>query len=374
MRLQMKLVTNGVILLATLSLLTACKKTEAPNNATPVEVMIAQPQLVNVQFKSTGSIVSLINPKVKAEVPGNVVAIKVQQGQVIKEGEILAEINSTQAQLAYRQAEASVAAAQADYKEKKLVELSNAKLVAKGIVSKVNFAATVAARETSEAKLASTNEQFRNAKLQLSKQHIKAPVTGSVESVAISQGDSVTVNETLFTLVDQSKLQIELPFSETQVSQFAIGQSVVLQSAAVPDAIYIGKVTAITPAINPQNRSFNVIVNIVGGDTSALTPGASITGNVYLTQKEIAVLLPIPSVVLTAQGDVIYTVSNNKAVAHAATIKQESDTTAIVIADIHPGDLVVSLGAQYLYDGAAVSIKNAAAIDKEKAEAVQDMG
>ncbi|MBX9704761.1 MAG: efflux RND transporter periplasmic adaptor subunit, partial [Gammaproteobacteria bacterium] len=192
MRRSTKLMQSAVILFAAFALLSACKKVEKTTNATPVEVLISQPEPVNVQFKSTGSIVSLTNPKIKAEIQGKITAVYVQEGQPITVGQVLAKIDSSQAQLDYKQAIAQTQADQALLNEAKLEETSNAQLVSKGIISKVKFASVVAARKTAEAKLTMSQEALNHAKFQLDKQNVTSPVMGAVQTVSISVGDFVT--------------------------------------------------------------------------------------------------------------------------------------------------------------------------------------
>ncbi len=337
----------------------ACSKSHdkvQSENATPVSVMKISEKQVQLRYESTGFLQPIINPTIKAGMAGHITKVNVSVGQKIKANQILAKIDDSQFELAYKQAKAEEGSAAAQIRLKDLEQKSNKVLLEKGLISKLSYAKTETAADIARAKMIEMQQHILRASHQLRKTIIRSPIDGYVQKVNISQGDYVTAGEPLFVLINHSVLQARLPFSQEQAVQFKVGQRVNLLSPATPGKEYIGQVSEITPLINPLNRSLDVIVNFKSDNL--WHAGASIRGHVYLDKQIKAFTIPIESIVLYDNQNFVFTVVNNKAVQKQVTILRENNNLAIVTGKIKTNDILVVHGAQYLTNGAAVSIQH----------------
>jgi membrane fusion protein (multidrug efflux system) len=341
------------------------KKQDAASAAaaqtTAVSVVKAVSQPLEVKYESSGSLEPITNPTIKAEINGRVLQVNAYAGQEVKANQILAVLDHSKEKIAYEQAKAQLASAKAELHAKELEAQSKKILMEKGIASKLSYAQAAAAVDVAKARINEMEQNLLQAEYQLTKTIIRSPIDGHVQEVKISQGDYVYLNEgtPMFKLINRSLLQARLPFSQKLAGQFQIGQKVHLFSPATPGKEYIGQVTAITPSIDPLNRSLDVIVTF---DSDELWhAGASIRGHVFLEKKVDAIIVPIESIVLRNNQNYVFTVVDGKAVQHAVNIIEEDthNGVAAVSSDFKSGAELVVHGAQYLSQGSPVTVHNA---------------
>lgn len=325
------------------------------NQATAVSVITAKMQKLQVKYQSSGSLTPITNPVLKAETNGRVEQIRTYDGAAVKTNQILAILDHSKQKIAYLQAKSQLASSKALAHQKRLEQRSNEILMKKGVTSKLAYSQAAAAAKVAVARVKEAEQNLVQAENALSDTIIRSPITGNVEQVYVSQGESITTGTPLFKLINRSLLQARLPFSEKRASEFKIGQRVHLLSPATPGKEYVGQITAITPAINPLNRSLDVIVTF--NSDNLWHSGASIQGHVFLERSISTIVVPVESIVLRGNQSWAFTVVNGKAVAHQVQIAQEANGMAAISSNIKAGDKIVTHGAQYLSQGAPVQIQ-----------------
>lgn len=352
------------LIVLTVAALTGCDKhdskkasanSQASNNATAVSVIMAKPQNLQIKYESSGSLEPITNPTITAEIAGRVNQVNTYAGAEVQANQVLALLDHQKAEISYQQAKAKLTSAEAELQAKTLEEKSRVQLVKKGIVSKLHFEKSKAEVSVAQARVAEMKQNLLAAENSLERTVVRSPIDGHVEKVSISQGDYLTVGKPMFKIINRSLLQARLPFSQERAGEFKIGQQVRLVSPATPGKEYIGQITAITPSINPTNRSLDVIITF--NSDELWHAGASIRGHVYLEEKKNVIMIPVESIVLRDNRNLVFTVKDNKAVEHSVSIIQEDNSTAAIQGNIKSGDKIVVHGAQYLSNGASVSVK-----------------
>lgn len=331
------------------------KKQKSPPQKTPVTVIKVKKERISIPHASVGSIVSLQNPEIKAQVTGQITQIYVRAGDPVFQGQLLAQMMDTRQQNKLQQEEANLEAAQAKLKEKTYTAEQYKYLVGQGAASELQYKQAVTAMEVAKASVSSAQHAVEMAQDNVNRAMIKAPIMGHVQAVYASVGEFVQPGEKLFKLVNRTMLQARLPFSEKDADRFHVGQNVTIISRASPNIRYQGTVTEIEPAINPNNRSFFVLVHFA--DNAGWHVGASTHAQVYLDVKQSVFIVPKASVVLTSKGDVLYTLKDGKAYEHKVNIVYAWDQEAAIESDIPNGAEIVVDGANYLSNGSLVEIK-----------------
>ena len=353
-------ITCIIAIALTCAFMISCSKNKskaaaAAQQTTPVAVITAKLQNLQIKYQSSGSLTPVTNPTLKSEVSGRVTQVRTFDGAAVKTNQILATLDHKKQQIAYLQAKAQLISARATVKEKELEARSKYILMQKGVTSKISYAQSAATLEVAEARLKVDEQNLLQAENELSSTIIRSPISGHVETVYASQGESVTPGTPLFKLINRSLLQARLPFSEKRASDFKIGQKVHLLSPATPGKEYVGQITAITPSINPLNRSLDVIVTF--NSDGLWHSGASIQGNVFLEQQVSSIVVPVESIVLQSNQSFVFTVVNGQAVPHVVQVVEQSGGNAAISSDIVAGDIIVTHGAQYLSQGSPVTIQ-----------------
>ena len=194
---------------AAATLIAGCaKKEEAPLQIPPAPVVLSPAQQKDVfKFIDTlGTVNSLQSVKIIPQVTGQILKINFKQGQDVKEGDILAEIDKRQYHANVLAAEAAVARAKSQLKIDELDASRNKKLAEQNFVSKQTYDSLVARVESDKAALKSAEADLELAKINLDWCDVRAPISGKAGFFNIDLGNIVNANNpsSLITTIEQT--------------------------------------------------------------------------------------------------------------------------------------------------------------------------
>lgn len=342
-----------------LAILGACGKDEQkPQGPPPTMVTTAQAQVQNLQItqESIGSLDTQTAPFVAAEVAGRVTRIAADVGEHVRAGQVLAELDPRDQQLARQAAAAEVNRVQALLQNQQRLVERYQKLVQDGFVSET-------ALDNAESQLAAYRQQARAAQAQLetaernlARTKIVAPISGRVEQRMVTAGDFVSVGKAVFQLTSSQTVRVHLPFPETLAAQLRPGQRARLSTPTAPGKVIEGRVSEIRPMVGVGSRSIDVIVDVPNpGDWR---PGASVSGAIVVGERPNAVTVPEQSVVLRPAGEVVYALNAGKAEQRVVQTGLRQDGLVEIISGVNAGETVIVDGASFLTDKAPVAVKN----------------
>jgi len=213
-------------------------------NAVPVEVATASLNPVNASYNGTATLVTDHEAQVASKTSGVLVKLLVEEGSIVHEGQLLAELDDSTPVAAVAQAEAQMHKADATfaYAEQSIQK----QLISKREYDQANFDA-----QTQRAAL-------QTAKLQLAYTRIMAPVSGVVAERSVKLGNLVQVNQSLFRIVNMDTLQAVLNVPERQLGILKAGQTVALEADALPGQKFAGNILRIAPVVDPASGTFRV--------------------------------------------------------------------------------------------------------------------
>ena len=325
---------------------------------------IARQDLTTV-VSGTGQIKPTTYVNVGANVMGSVTRFYVKEGDSVKKGEVLAQIENVQQTAnvvgqeaaiaaaktdissyiaAEKTAEANVEHAKADLEQKKLDWEREQALYQAGIESKANFDAKKALYDTDVASVAQAVAQLNQAKAQtdsarghlgtqvatlranqdmLDKTIASAPFDGIVTNMPIKEGETVvtgiqnTAGSTLMTLADMSVITAEIKVDETDIVSVQLGQPADVTVDALPGKVFKGHVTLVgdqallrstgqatstSTSGTEEAKDFKVVVTL-DQPSSELRPGLSTTAKITTAQKPGVIALPIQALVMHSPDD-----------------------------------------------------------------------
>jgi membrane fusion protein, multidrug efflux system len=348
------------LLLAATLLFPGCvkKAEEKTQSAAPpvtlVTVTQAQTRKLEIFEQTIGSMESLIDPGVGAEVAAKVLKIFAHSGQEVKKGQLLAILDNTDYILQKREAEAEIARIEALLANQGRIVERNQHLVQKNFISQnaAEDASTLqsALREQLEAARARVASIEHNS----SKTQVFSPIDGRVEKQIVSPGDFVKQGDSLFQLIGTQKLRAHLPFPESVAAKLHPGQAVRLSTPTVPDKVYSTTIKEIKPLIG-TNRAVDVIADVT--DQSGWQGGASVNGKVILGEHAQAVVVPEASVVLRPAGEVVYVIKDKSASQRIVKTGLRQDGVVEITEGLQAGETVAVDGAAYLTDKAPVNVQ-----------------
>ena len=328
---------------------------ETANQKTPVTATPVRRDSVIITEESMGWIEAKINPKVAAEVSGQIEKIHVDTGQIIMAGDVMVTINSEQQKLEKAALQSEVDRLEALVTNQKRTFARYQNLLAKKSISQERF-------DNAEVKLITLKEQLEGAlsrladnRRRMAKTSVFAPVSGWIEKRFVSEGDFVRPGTPLLQMVTDQFFRIVLPFPENVAEKLATNQPVKLTSPLSQNRIIDAKINQIRPAINIHSRAIEVIINIE--NPGSWRPGGTINGTVIIERRENSILVPTQSIVRRPAGEVVYQIKNDLAHQRQVITGQRQGNLTEIISGLSGDERIIVDGAGFLTDGAAVSEK-----------------
>lgn len=220
-----------------------------------------QMQHVPDYYKAVGTIKPTVQSNLAAQITAKIEKVLVTPGEKVKAGQTLILLDNRNAKAVVQQAEQSVAAADAMFKERNLNFQRMQKLIKVGYVTAAQFDQSQAAYLQSKANLLQAHKALQAANIALSYCTITAPSDGVILNKTVNPGDQAAPGLTLLQFQAKNALRLVANVPESLVNQVHIGQRLPVSVDAADEQL-IGRVSEIVPNIDPQTRSFVVKVTI----------------------------------------------------------------------------------------------------------------
>lgn len=332
------------------------ESTDAPEKTIPVKKSIsittekAKNEEVEIILYAIGSLVSIEQPKVSAEVKGKIIKIHVDVGDYVEKESLLAEVNNKPYLIEKKKEMAAI--------KKQEVLIENQRKQVKRLKSlEKKQSISIEQLDNAEADLKSLEAgkevismQLEDRDYDLSKTQIKAPISGKISLREISIGDYVKEGERLFEMVHLEKLRAQASFPEQEARLIKIGQEVRLKSILSQKSV-TAKITALRPLIYRDSRSIEIIIDFDNSEN--WLPGSSVDTEI-LVEKRISPTIPEISVVKRSGGDMVYLVKGSQVYEQKVDVGIKINGRIEVLSGIKEGDLVAVEGAKFLSDEAFI--------------------
>ncbi len=365
--------------LISLLFLAGCHKKEAApvSAADPAPVRATVTEVKTVPFAAsvdvTGSLVSTARVDVKAEIIGRVVKFPKEEGDRVAAGEAVAWVNDADYKLAVRQAESAVEVARATRERARVMEdharseLERAGNLMKsgGITQKDRDAAELASRDAraqvalTDAQLAQTEAVLEVARKRLRDTVIHAPVAGEIQRKFINTGAYVEAPTAVFTLVDNSRLELESPVPASELASIRPGQKLTFSVVSYPGEVFEGRVVEINPAVDEQTRSAKVRMSVANRGTR-LKAGMFAQGEIRTGAERQAVVVPTAAVHRddrSSKDARVFVVDGGRAKERAVRIGSERDGSLEVTGGLKNGDLLITEQSIEVAEGVRVEAR-----------------
>lgn len=228
----------------------------------------------------SGALKAVQTATVKAKVAGEIAGLNKREGDMVATGEVLANIDSTEARARVRQAEQQAQAAQAQVAIARRALENNQSLVKQGFIS-------ATALDTSSANLAAAEANHQAAlaardiaRKSLADTTLKAPLSGQVAARLVQNGERVGIDARVYELVDLSAFELEAALSPAQAAAVQPGQRAQLLIEGLPEPVE-ARVSRINPSVQAGSRSVLVYLKVPGAPgmrQGLFAHGAVVTG------------------------------------------------------------------------------------------------
>lgn len=206
-----------------------------------------------VSVTAAGEAAASLESKVLSRVEGTAQRIPVRENQFVRLGQLLVALDTVDLALLVRDAEAGLAQAEADYRQRTLFD------------DQIEDPDVRAERELvarAQSGLDRAQVAVEQARLQLTRARVGAPFSGRVANLLVSQGHRVRVGDELMTVVDIDPIKVEVQVLEAEVGLLAAGRVAQVTFAAFPGETFVGRIETINPVIETDSRTARVTVRL----------------------------------------------------------------------------------------------------------------
>lgn len=326
--------------------------------AIPVEVGAPVRGDIVAVYSGTAPIEAFAEADVIAKVAGEVREINVEEGDDVKQGQVLARLDGDRLRLELNESEANLRKLQRDYERN--VELKDKSLISSGDFDKIKY------------DLEALEASFNLAKLELDYTQIRAPIDGVVSERFVRLGNTLAVNEPVFRITSFDPLVAYLHVPEREYRHIAKGQPVGIDIDALQGLRVIASVTRISPIVDPQTGTFKITIEI-SDDQRRIKPG--MFGRISIVYDQHVNVLQIPRSAIIEEDGVttVFVVEDDKAIRKVVQTAYSDRGMIEITSGLSDKDRVIITGQIGLKDDALVTIINAPdAADREADDAPAD--
>jgi membrane fusion protein, multidrug efflux system len=327
-----------------------------------VSVAVAPALKQNVPYYLTGlgSVTPFNTVTVKSRVDGQLQKVHFTEGQFVKEGDLLAELDPRPFQVALEQMEGQLARDQAQLNNARVDYARYDQLHKEGVVAQQQVDTQNATVGQLQGAVRADQAQIDNQKLQLSYCRITAPLSGRVGLRLTDQGNMIHASDpnglvvitqvqpiaTLFTLPEDSLPEVIQHMKREQLAIEAYSRDDQTKLAS-------GKLLTIDNQIDPSTGTVRFKGQFDNRDLS-LWPNQFINVRLMLTVRKDAIVIPLAAIQRGAQGTYVYTVKNGHANLQPVKVDMTQGNISLIASGVSEGDQVVVDGQDRLQSGAAV--------------------
>ncbi|MEJ2795515.1 efflux RND transporter periplasmic adaptor subunit [Iodobacter sp. LRB] len=349
--------------LCAVSLLAACQAPPAETRAAPVEVsqLVIKPHDIALQSEFTGETAGVRDVEVRARVAGILLKRTYAEGQPVRQGQVLFEIDPEPYKAALNQAKGELARQVAMFNKTRTDQERIAPLFKENAVSKKDYDDSISAFEAAKASVEAAQAQVRTAQLNLSYTQVTAPISGISSKEVQSEGSLINNNSPLplTTISQMSPLYANFSVSEQDYQHFSPGKSLQATLRLANGATY--------PIQGTVNFHDNRIDNNTGtismraqfdNPKGDLLPGQFVRVLVDQGIRQQAITIPERAIVqLQAEKRVLLLNDKNIVESRKVTLGESIGHEVIVESGLKAGERIIVDGLVKARPGQAVSIK-----------------
>ncbi len=346
----------------------------------PVQAATATSESVPRYLSGLGTITAANTVTVRSRVDGQLLAIHFQEGQQVKAGDLLAEIDPSQFKVALAQAQGQLAKDRATLANAQRDLARYQQLVKTNLVSRQELDAQQALVSESAGTLKADEASVASAQLQLDWSRITAPVDGRVGLKQVDVGNQISSGDTTGIVVLTQTHPIDLVFT---LPESDIATVVKAQKAGTPlsveawdrtnkQKLSVGSLLSLDNQIDATTGTIKLKARFNNED-DALFPNQFVNARMLVDTQQNAVVIPTSALQMGNEGNFVWGLNaDNKVSKHLVTTGIQDSQKVVISAGLSAGDRVVTDGIDRLTEGAKVEVVAAHSATASAAESKAD--
>jgi membrane fusion protein (multidrug efflux system) len=337
-----------ILLLSLTGFLSACneqspveKDEEKEEIAIPVESGVVSRGKISAFFPSTTTLESEQEASVVAKVGGIVEKYYVEEGELVKVGQPLVQLETDRLRLELKRSEANLNKLKNDLKRTQAVYKKN--LVSSETYEKLKF------------EYDSQNAAYELAKLELTFATVVAPIDGVISSRHVKVGNMIQLNEAVYHISDFDPIHAVIYVPEKELYKIKKDQIALVQVDANSDGSYQGFVKRISPIVDADSGTFKVTVEIADPERN-LKPGMFGRLQVIHDVHESALLIDKKALISEDAQTSVFVIRDNHAFKTTVKTGYIDDKKIEILSGLKEGDVIVTTGQNSLKNDALVEV------------------
>ena len=361
--------------LASLASWLGCSSAAAPKQdahaASPRSVSVAvapvQKQDVPVYLSGLGSVTAFNTANIKSRVDGQIMKVNFREGQDVRQGELLIEIDARPYEVQLEQMQAQLFRDQAQLRDAKLNLDRYTALIPSGSIAQQQVDTQKATVDQLDGTVRTDQAQINSAKLNITYCHITAPFNGRVGLRQVDPGNIIHASDTNPMLILTQLQPIAVIFTLTEdvlptVSTRMKNAMLEVDAFSRDDQTKLatGKLLTIDNQIDPTTGTAKLKAVFDNRDNK-LWPNQFVNADLLLETRKNSTVIPTAAILRGPQGAFVYSVNADKTVQDkAVTIALTQGDTTIITGGVNPGDTVVTDGQDKLQTGSHIEPRSGA--------------
>jgi membrane fusion protein (multidrug efflux system) len=332
-----------VVLLAVV----ACDRDTATTARTEPETVkvvthVTQAQRLLDEIQALGTARANESIEIRPRISSVVTRIGFTEGQLVRRGDLLIELENSEARAGLAVAEAALSESLSTYNRSESLASTQA-------ISASSLEQLRATMQVNQAQVAAARARLENTV-------IRAPFSGRVGLRRVSPGGFVDTSTIITTLDDTEIIKLDFSIPEAFLTVVASGMNIVARSLVYPDRRFAGTVESIDTRLDPVARSVRVRA-VLSNPDGALKPGMFLTVDLQRDRGEVLVA-PEEAIVPERDEQFVFQVIDGKAVKTRVTLGRRVPGLVEVTEGLAPGDLVITEGTHKVREGSSVEVVN----------------
>lgn len=308
-----------------------------------VEVMPVKAGTVFEKAEAVGTARANESIVVTAKMAGNVAVIGFEEGQLVKAGQILVELETRERKAELDQARSELEQARAVRDDARQKLDRGRQLVSTGALTKARLDELDQTLRQTEARVRAAEARMRAVDARLDDVRITAPFDGRVGLRRVSIGALLQPGTEITTLDDISRIKLDFAVPENFLEKLRPGLPTFARSNAFPGRVFEGRVTVVDSRVDPVTRSVRVNATFDNvGET--LKPGLFLSIELALSQRDNALIVPEEALVPEGGQQYVFVVRDNRAMRVRVAVGARLQGEVEITDGVKLGDTVIVRG------------------------------